>query len=498
MGFDEAPEKQTPMVKKLYLGQKLRRLREQKAMTQAALAGLLEISASYLNQIEGNQRPVTLHILLRLCTLFNLDPASFAEDEEARLVADLREVMSDPLFSGPASGTVELRNVAAASPAVVKRLLTLHQAYHKLRERAGVAGYDPAEPKATLEALSPGGNLPYEEVRDYFHYCNNYVEELDFAAEQLAASAAMTIGDMQLDLTRHFRDRHNVRIEIQESVGDQGTMRRFDGVSRTLFISPQLQGPSRTFQLACQIALLDYGDMIDRLVSAGNFTTADARSICRVGLANYFAGALVMPYGPFLAAARSVRHDVEILSTRFGVSFEQASHRLSTLQRPGARGIPFYFVRVDPAGNITKRHSATRFQFARFGGACPLWNVHEAFAHPGKILVQLARMPDGIEYLSIARTVHKPGGGYLRPTRHFAVGLGCEAAYASELVYSAGIDTRDASAAVNIGINCRICERTDCQQRAFPPIGGTLSVDESKRSFVPYEFTFPSMATSGS
>jgi predicted transcriptional regulator len=204
-----------------------------------------------------------------------------------------------------------------------------------------------------------------------------------------------------------------------------------------------------------------------------------------------------MPYGPFLTTARAVRHDIEILSNRFGVSFEQGCHRLSTLQRPGARGIPFYFVRVDMAGNITKRHSATRFQFARFGGACPLWNVHEAFAHPGKILVQLARMPDGIDYLSIARTVHKPGGGYLRPTRHFAVGLGCETAYASELVYSAGIDTRDASAAMNIGVNCRICERMDCHQRAFPPITGTLSVDESKRSFVPYEFTFPAPAGHG-
>ena len=477
------------MVKKLYLGQKLRRLREQKAVTQAALAGLLEISTSYLNQIEGNQRPVTLHILLRLCTLFNLDPASFAEDEEARLVADLREVMSDPLFGGPQPGTVELRNVAAASPDMVKRLLTLHQAYHKLRERADGSG-DPSDPRTVMEVLQPGGNLPYEEVRDYFHYCNNYVEALDLAAEKLVGDEAMTIGDMAGDLARHLAERHKVRIEIQESVGDQGAMRRFDPANRTLYISPLLQGPSRAFQLACQIALLDFGGVIDQLVGAGNFTTADARSICRVGLANYFAGAVVMPYGPFLATARATRHDIEILSTRFGTSFEQSSHRLSTLQRPGARGIPFYFVRVDMAGNITKRHSATRFQFARFGGACPLWNVHDAFAHPGKILVQLARMPDGIDYLSIARTVHKPGGGYLRPTRHFAVGLGCEAAYASELVYSAGIDTRDASAAMNIGVNCRICERTDCHQRAFPPITGTLSVDESKRSFVPYEFTF--------
>jgi predicted transcriptional regulator/transcriptional regulator with XRE-family HTH domain len=477
------------MVKKLYLGQKLRRARDQKALTQAALAELLDISTSYLNQIENNQRPVTLPILLRLCTLFNLDPASFAEDEEARLVADLKEVMSDPFFAGPQLGTAELRNAAAASPDLVKRLLAIHQTYHKLRERMEALAEN-LERKSISDPLSSSTILPYEEVRDYFHYCNNYVGDLDEAAERLVEDEGMTTATLQADLARHLERRHGVRIEVSQGIDEHGTMRRFDPGNRTLYISPQLEGSSRNFQLAYQIALLSLQNVIDRLVAAANFTTSDARSICRVGLANYFAGALVMPYGAYLGHARLVRHDIEMLGNRFGVSFEQACHRLSTLQRPGARGIPFYFVRVDMAGNITKRHSATRFQFARFGGACPLWNVHEAFAHPGKILVQRARMPDGVEYLSIARTVPKPGGAYLRPTRHFAVGLGCETAYASELVYSAGIDVRDPSAAVHIGVSCRICERTDCQQRAFPPIGGQLSVDESKRSFVPYEFTF--------
>jgi predicted transcriptional regulator/transcriptional regulator with XRE-family HTH domain len=477
------------MIKKLYLGQKLRRAREQKALTQVALAESLGISTSYLNQIENNQRPVTLPILLRLCTLFNLDPASFAEDEEARLVADLKEVISDPFFTGSPIGTAELRNAAGASPDLVKRLLAIHQAYHKLRERMESLAEN-IERKSTAETLPASTILPYEEVRDYFHYCNNYVGPLDEAAERLVMGEGMTTATLQTDLARYLERRHGVRIEMTEGLDEQAAMRRFDPGNRTLYISPQLEGPSRNFQLAYQIALLTCQEVIDRLVAAANFTTSDARSICRVGLANYFAGALVMPYGAYLDHARLVRHDVELLGNRFGVSFEQACHRLSTLQRPGARGIPFYFVRVDMAGNITKRHSATRFQFARFGGACPLWNVHEAFAHPGKILVQRARMPDGVEYLSIARTVNKAGGAYLRPTRHFAIGLGCETAYASELVYSAGIDVRDASAAINIGISCRICERTDCQQRAFPPIGGQLSVDEAKRSFVPYEFTF--------
>ena len=268
-------------------------------------------------------------------------------------------------------------------------------------------------------------------------------------------------------------------------------MRRYDAATGTLALSALLNGPSRTFQLAHQIALLGYSDIIEKLTIDAHFSSEDAKSLCRVGLANYFAGALTLPYREFAHQARALRHDVEQLQSRFGASFEQVCHRLSTLQRPGARGVPFYFVRVDMAGNITKRHSATRFHFARFGGACPLWIVHDAFAQPGKILAQFARMPDGANYIGIARTVTKRGGSYLKPSRHFAIGLGCEASYAGELVYSAGIDISDQAAAAPIGVNCRICERAECQQRAFPPIGAKVSVNQDQRSFVPYLFNAP-------
>jgi XRE family transcriptional regulator, fatty acid utilization regulator len=481
------------MPKKLYLGYKLRRLREQKGLTQAALARQLEVSPSYLNQIENNQRPLTLAVLLRISTLFEVDLTSFVEDEEARLLSDLREALADPLFAGGAIAPAELRNATAASPELVRRVLSLHHAYQKLHERVQSLA-------DTLSSQDRGSSLagpqfPYEEVRDYFHYCNNYVGELDEAAERLVEREELRVGDMQNDMIRHLRDRHDVRVRLVAE-GDEeggsgtgpGAMRRFDRDAGALYLSAQLSGPSRTFHLAHQIALLGQRETIDRLVAEANFTSDDARSICRVGLANYFAGALVMPYRAFAASARAVRHDIELLQSRFGVSFEQVCHRLSTLQRPGARGVPFYFVRVDMAGNITKRHSATRFHFARFGGACPLWNVHEAFAQPGKILAQHARMPDGIAYICIARTVSKRGGAYLRPSRQFAIGLGCETAYASEVVYSAGLDVTNDAAAVAIGVSCRICERTDCQQRAFPPIGSQLTVNEHHRSFVPYLF----------
>ncbi|WP_142849723.1 short-chain fatty acyl-CoA regulator family protein [Telmatospirillum sp. J64-1] len=474
------------MQKKLFVGPKLRRLREAKGMTQVALAQALSVSASYLNQMENNQRPLTLPVLLRICSIFEIDLTTFVEDEEARLVADLREALGDPLFAGGGISTTELRNVAAASPEVVRRLLSLHQAYKKLQEQVQSLA-DGLSSQESGPSLA-GPQFPYEEVRDYFHYCNNYVGALDEAAETLCREEEFRIGDMQADLIAYLKRRHDVRVKIVSDDDGATAMRRYDPVSGTLYLSAQLDVASRSFHLAHQIALLGHGETIDELINDASFTSEDAKSICRVGLANQFAGALLMPYQIFARQARALRHDVEQLQSRFGTSFEQVCHRLSTLQRPGARGVPFYFVRVDRAGNITKRHSATQFHFARFGGACPLWNVHEAFAQPGKILVQHARMPDGVSYICIARTITKSGGAYLRPSREFAVGLGCEAAYASEVVYSAGLDVSNDSAAVPIGVNCRICERTDCQQRAFPPVGSEVSVDEFHRSFVPYLF----------
>ncbi|MBP2314008.1 helix-turn-helix domain-containing protein [Azospirillum soli] len=474
------------MQKKLFLGYKLRRLREQRGMTQAALAKTLDLSPSYLNQLENNQRPLTLPVLLKVSAVFEVDLSNFVEDEDSRLVADLREALADPLFAGAPLTNAELRSAVGSSPELARRVLSLHQAYQKLHER--VQSLADSLSNQEQDDSFAGPQFPYEEVRDYFHYCNNYVGPLDEAAERLWDAEKIHSGALLNELAALLKRRHDVRVKIVADDAETA-MRSYDESTGTLRLSALLNGPSRAFHMAHQIALLGFGETIEELVAQAKFSSEDAKSICRVGLANYFAGALVMPYRAFAAQARALRHDVEQLQSRFGASFEQVCHRLSTLQRPGARGVPFYFVRVDMAGNITKRHSATRFHFARFGGACPLWNVHEAFAQPGKILVQFAQMPDRSTYIGIARTVTKRGGAYLKPSRQFAVGLGCEATHANEIVYAAGIDTSNVAAAVPIGVNCRICERTDCQQRAFPPIGSQLTVNESHRSFVPYLFT---------
>ena len=194
-----------------------------------------------------------------------------------------------------------------------------------------------------------------------------------------------------------------------------------------------------------------------------------------------------MPYADFHEKAQSCRHDLEVLASHFGASIEQVAHRLSTLQRPGLKGIPFFFVRVDQAGTITKRHSATRLQFARFGGACPLWNVHAAFETPGRFLRQLAETPDGVRYISLARDISKPAGRFGAPVRRYAIALGCEVRHAPALIYSDGLDTTRDQAFEPIGISCRICERKGCHQRAVPPLERQLVVDHNRREILPYQ-----------
>ncbi len=467
---------------KLFLGHKLRGLRQDSALTQADLAERLGLSLSYVSQLENNQRPVTATVLVALSRAFGIDVGEFAEDDHERIVADLRETLTDPLFAGQAPGLQEVKQAVSVAPNVARSLLLLHSETHRLRERLRAVDESLTSPEGAHDAAM----LPYEEVRDYFHYHNNYIDTLDRAAETLSGRIGLGGDDATRLLADHLRDALDVRVDAGLDDPSAQQFWRFDAKARAIAVNPALDRASIAFMLAHHIGLLSLADELDDIVAASGLTSHDAQAICRVALANYFAGALLMPYGRFLETARAVRHDLERLQLAFGTSLQQVAHRLSTLQRPGSRGVPFFFVRVDQAGNITKRHSATPFQFARFGGTCPLWNVHQAFVTPGRFLVQLAEMPDGARYLCISRSVVKRGRGYLEPDRRYAIGLGCELAHAGDLVYASGLDLKDDNAYVKIGVNCRICERPKCPQRAFPPIDRAILLDPARRDAVPY------------
>ena len=382
---------------KLYAGIKLRELRNRLRLTQKEFGQKLHISLPYLNQMENNHRPLSASVVLALASEFGFDITEFTLGESERIVTDMREALADPLFTTQPP-LADLRLAASNAPALLRAFLDLHAAYRQSHER--LASLDEALGRDE-GAVRPSA---WEEVRDFFHYCDNYIDAVDRAAESFSTDAGPDTDVVQAAI-QALGD-----LGIQVRSKDDVPLRTLDSQGQELILSRRAPVATQRFQTLVQLALSIQGPLIEATLDLARFHSDAAREIAKIGLANYFAGATLMPYGRFLAAAKETRHDLERLADLFGASLEQVAHRLSTLQRPGAKGVPFFFVRVDQAGTITKRHSATRLQFARFGGACPLWNVHQAFEKPSQFLRQLAETPDGVRYLCLARDVSKSGG----------------------------------------------------------------------------------------
>jgi predicted transcriptional regulator/transcriptional regulator with XRE-family HTH domain len=443
---------------------------------------MLEISPSYLNQIEHDVRPLTVAVLLRITEVFGVDATFFSSQDDTRLVAELREVMYDRDLDVDVD-PAEVVDMVAAHPAVARAMVNLHRRYRITTAKLAEATEDRFN-------LNTGGSgtgsitMPHEEVRDYFYQRQNYLHELDTAAEDLTARMRMHRGDLRRELSKRLTEAHGVHIVRRIDLGDT-VLHRYHPASKMLEISTHLSTGQQVFKMAAELAYLEVGDLIDSLVTDGKFTSDESRRLARLGMANYFAAATVLPYRQFHDVSENFGYDIERLSAFYQVSYETVCHRLSTLQRPSMRGVPFSFVRVDRAGNMSKRQSATGFHFSSAGGTCPLWNVYETFANPGKILVQIAQMPDGRSYMWVARTVERRASRYGQSGKTFAIGLGCEVRHANRLVYSRGLDLSSDSA-TPIGAGCRVCERDNCPQRAFPALGRALDIDEHRSTVSPY------------
>jgi len=442
-------------------------------MTQQSLAERLGISASYLNLIEHDQRGVTASLVFKLGEALRVDLAELSGSAERQLETGLREVFADPLLGAEAVPEAELTALSGTSPNAARAVLALYRAWRVAREDAGGI------------ALPSGRRvlLPNEEARDAFHERANHFSELEQAAEAIAGSLQTDPAEADHAIIERLRRVHGLTVRVGPLAD---ALRRYDPASRELALSESLPRESRGFQLAFQLALLEARDAVEAVLAAIAPSSQEAASLIRVGLLNYAAGALLMPYDAFRQAAQALRHDVEALATRFGVSFEQVCHRLSTLQRSSARGVPFFFLRTDPAGNVGKRFSAAGFPFARFGGSCPRWVVHAAFATPGSLRVQVAQLPDGATFLCFARTVSRPAAAWGEPAPIHVVAMGCDVSHAADLVYADGIDVE--RAAVGIGLSCRLCDRQNCRSRAFPPLEHRLALDPHTTGDSPYRF----------
>ncbi|MDO5369914.1 short-chain fatty acyl-CoA regulator family protein [Paracoccus sp. (in: a-proteobacteria)] len=458
---------------KIYAGASLRETRNRHGLTQRVFADRLGVSLPYLSQMENNHRPISAGVLLRLASEFSVDVGALAAGDADRMVVDLAEALADPLFAATPT-LADMRLAASNTPGLVRAFLDLYRAHRAGQDR--LAALDEAFGPTGRNALTS----PWEEVRDFFHYCDNYIDAVDRAAERFACPEGRRAPPMDRALAA--LGQRGISVRAAELA--PGSVFRRDGEVVTL--NTLADPATQVFQLLNLVARETRGDLLDATLDLARFRSNAARDIARLGLANYFAGAALLPYRGFLSAARAERHDLERLSHLFSASLEQVAHRLSTLQRAGERGIPFFFVRVDQAGTITKRHSATRLQFARFGGACPLWNVHRAFETPGRFLRQLAQTPDGVRYLCLSREVAKPGGSFRAPVRRFAICLGCEITHARDLTYADDLDVANPAGYEQIGVSCRICPRQDCHQRSVPAIDREVTIPEDRTGPLPY------------
>jgi predicted transcriptional regulator/DNA-binding XRE family transcriptional regulator len=457
--------------KPLYLGPRLKRLRRELGLTQQAMAEDLAISPSYVALLERNQRPLTAPLLLRLARTYRLDMDDLAAEEGEDYARRVTEVLRDPIFADIDLPALEVADLATNFPGVSEALLRLHGAY--LREQ-----------QALTEQRVPGNEEatdPVAEARRFLVRNLNHFPDLETRAEALAGEIAEAGG------TQEFMRKRGLRVRFLPPDVLVDSIRRYDRHNEQLLIDDTLSAESRAWQLAIHIAYTTMRSDLNRLIRAESFASQTAANLARRALAGYAAAALLMPYDRFARAVESRRYDVEALARQFGTSFEQTAHRLTTLHRPGQERVPFFFLRVDEAGNVSKRLDGAGFPFAAHGGGCPLWTVHSVFRRPGEVVTQWLELPDGQRFFSIARSVAAGGGSLGRPPILRAIALACAAEHAPKLAYAEGADPRTVPA-TPIGVTCRLCHRAACRARAAPSIGREILPDDYRRAAEPFTF----------
>lgn len=457
-------------MQKTFIGPHLRRLRLERGETQGAMARALGISPAYVNLLENNQRSVSVSVMLRLFDAYGVDWRDIAEEDGATQLADLRAVMQDPIFADARPDLQELRAALVHAPVLAAAFLRLHRAYQGATDQL-LSVAEGAEQVLTTS--------PESAVHNFFRRNRNHFRELEEAAEAFWPTPPDP-DEVYSALKRRLRDSLGITVRLVRVADLPGTLRQYDEARREILISEAMDHTNRVFQLVHMAGLLESTALLDALIERSGITEPRGISRLRVELANYFAAAVLMPYDAFLAEARATKYDLDHIATRFGVSFEQACHRATTLQREGAQGVPFFFLRIDKGGNVTKRFNATGFHLAEYGGACPRLDVHTSFRTPGRIVPQFVEMPDASQFFVFSRTVDRPTFERHGQDNRLAVAMGCAVEYAGALGYAEAFSLQGARM-TPIGINCRICPRANCDQRAHQAAILTQPVDTRRR-----------------
>ncbi|UZK70437.1 short-chain fatty acyl-CoA regulator family protein [Sphingomonas sp. S1-29] len=454
--------------RKVIAGHAVRRVRRQAGLTQAAMAEALEISPSYLNLIERNQRPVSANLLVRLAQRFDFDARALAAGEPGGGAAAMRRRLADPLFADLEVDRSEVDEWLAAAPGGA-------EAFARVFDRGGAGSGTAADEGDTIA----------RDVRRAIERWRNHFADLDAAAERLADELRLGSGDLAQAIAERLRVKHQLSVRILPVEVTPDMLKRVDLHARQLQLSEMLDAASRTFAMAERLGA-EAGAEIEALVRGAELADRTAQRLFRRHVTAYFAAALMMPYARFLRACEGTGYDIELLQRRFGAGFEQVAHRLTTLQRVGARGLPFFMLRVDRAGQVSKRYAGASASPLVEGGLCPLWELFETFGRPGDLVRQLVETEDGARWFTLARTVQPQGARAGGVRGRFAIGLGLAASDAAALAAARGVDL--AGGAVPVGLGCRACTRTNCPQRSAPPAGRARIVSDREAGVTPFAF----------
>ncbi len=470
------------------VGVKLRALRLGRNVKQSDAAHRLGVSAAYLNLIEKGKRVTPFPLLWKALRLYEQDPEQFMSGlGVGRVDEALAKLLDEPLLKTLNLDSESLQQLSA-EPKLAGTVAALFNLYKNTRTQLenvlGQLNSEERAERARRDGRAPGsdepgwGYTPFDEVTDFLEAERNYFPELEEGTEVLRRMLPFERQASSGQLSLLLKKRFGVTTHIEPSSGPSSVVRRLDAEAKSLTLSASLTEQPLKFQIAASIGLLelDRNGLFERTLKGRATRHAETTRLLKVNLANYFAGALLLPYGDFFKEVQRTRYDAELLANIFGTTYETIAHRLCNLSDPKRPGVPFHFIRADIAGNISKRYSATGLRFASGGGSCGRWAVHLAFLNPSQLTRQYSAMPDGSTYFCFAKVQLQPVEGSIVRGTAYSIGLGTRAENARFLAY--GLPTQDLQRdAVPTGISCRFCERTDCSQRAASSYRFAFSVD---------------------
>ena len=464
------------------IGPKIKSFRRQLGLQANKLAEQLGISPSYLNLIESGKRKIDVDLLLKVCEELKIELSDLTNKSDLNLVNDISELLDDQLFEDLDILGPEVKDLVNTNPKIARALIKLGDNY-KQKDNEIINKVETLSGKIIDSRKT---SFPGEVISDFLQDKQNYFPKLEEFANKIFEKVQVNNRTRYIALCDFLNSEYSIKVKDVIPEEDKPFSKIYNKSKKELLLSDYNSLETKKLHAAAQIAQEGAEEEINSYLSEFKFPSDEAKRLTKIALLNYCGAAILMPYKLFHSECKKLKYDLELLQNTFATSFEQVAHRVTCLQDPKLPGIPFHMLRVDIAGNISKRFSLSGIEIPRYGGACPRWNVYSAFTRPGVIQAAVSKMTNGKKYVCIARTVEKGVGRYGKKKSMLSIGLGCEAKYAKDFVYTENLNLNDKKTEIPIGVSCRTCDRLDCSQRAFPPLHKKFDVDINSRGVSVY------------